>query len=345
MRKPIILFLLLALCGINASSQSLTATLQHDNGIKVFYGYQSFIEAYEDAQDGDVITLSKGNFNTVGCIEKSVSVIGNYAFDQNEESTSLISLEVSADDVTLCGLRILGTLRMSLSNDLKVKRCFIESLAADTTHTRTLIEDCAVQNDFSLARGIEESYRRSEIYRQHNGNTPDNMANFEYCTIHNVALEEINVHYVRGVKHYDNQLASYGIYRNCAIHWSRMVTGQSTAQAALHLNRQSDYRDLMLFGGLYGNVSYVVPDGTLAMYIEGRFIDSDNYSVINDSFPSFFEEEIVIPQSGGWEYKAPVGCFGHKPYPSIPRVVECNIDRETDAAGKLKIDLKVVVED
>lgn len=345
MRNAIILVLCFALFGIHAYSQSLTATLQHDNGVKVFYGHQSFIDAYDSAQDGDVITLSKGNFNTVDCIEKSVTVIGNYAFDSNEESTSLTGIKVMADDVTLCGLRILGALTMSLSNDLKIKRCFIESLTADTTHTRTLIEDCAVRNDFSLPRGVNESYRRSEIHRQHYGNTPDNMANFEYCTIHNVAIEEINVHYIRGLKYYDRQLASYGIYRNCAIHSKLMALGQSTGQASLYLNRQSDYRDIMLFGGLYGSVAYVVPDGTLAMYIEGRFMDSENYAVISNSFPSFFEDEIVIPQNGGWDYKAPVGCVGHKAYPSIPRVVECNIDRETDVNGKLRIDVKVVVED
>lgn len=208
----------LFLCGsLCTFAQGMTATLQHGENTKFFYGYQSFAEAYENAENGDVITLSKGNFNTIDCIEKSVSVIGNFAFSANEECTVLSDIKVSADNVCLSGIRVTGSLRMALSNNLQIKRCYVQNLRADTTHTRTLIEDCAINNDFSLPWGIDESYRRSEIFRYHKANTPENMANFEYCTIYNPAIEEIDVKYVHGLKSFKNQLASYGTYRNCAI--------------------------------------------------------------------------------------------------------------------------------
>lgn len=345
MRYFVILCFLLIGSTICGHAQVQTATLQHGEETTIFYGYRSFADAYEESTDGDVITLSSGNFDSVGEVAKSVSIVGNYAFSANDSVTSINRLTISGKNVRISGIRIPDNLRMNLSENLKVRRCYIENLVADTTHISTLIEDCAINNDFSLPAGVHESYRRTEIFRHHWGNTPDNMAVFEYCTILNPVTEQVDITYNKGVKHWHNQLASYGTYNNCAIYWSMMEPGQSLAQASLYFNQQSDYHDVMLFGGLYGTVSFVIRDGTIANHIMGKFMDGDEAGAIKNNFPGFFADEIVIPELNGTEYKAPVGCHEHKSWPAIPRIIESKVDRETDADGNLNIFIKLSRQD
>lgn len=241
------------------------------------------------------------------------------------------------------GIRIVEQLIMSLSENLKISRCYVENLRADTTHYSTLIEDCAIKNDFSLPNGINQAYRRSEIERHHLGNTPENMAIFDYCTILNPLIEQVDITYSKGVKHWHKQLGSYGTYLNCAIYSSLMESGQSTAQAPLYLNQQSDYHDFLIFGGMYGSVAFVIRDGTIAEHVAGKFMD--DVSGIKNDFPSFYTDYLVIPQENGMEYTAPVGCIGHREWPRGPRIIESNIDRETDSNGNLNISIKVLIED
>ena len=78
--KRIFVFLITALtCGLGVMAQeNLVATLQHGSDIQAFYGANALSEAHEAAVEGDVITLSAGEFN--GCnINKAVTVRGEGA--------------------------------------------------------------------------------------------------------------------------------------------------------------------------------------------------------------------------------------------------------------------------
>lgn len=57
-------------------------------------------------------------------------------------------------------------------------------------------------------------------------------------------------------------------------------------------------------------------------------------------FPYFFSEEVTVPDVEPFI----CGVVDHKEWPAIPRVVESNIDRETDASGHLKVAVKVSCE-
>lgn len=54
---------------------SLLATLSHDGGISIFTGSKAFINAYNASVDGDVITLSSGQFESTN-INKSLTIRG-----------------------------------------------------------------------------------------------------------------------------------------------------------------------------------------------------------------------------------------------------------------------------
>ena len=77
--------LLLSVAGMkNALAQNLVATLKHGDEISFYYGANALVDAHEDAETGDIITLSSGTFapteitkaitlRGAGCMEDTIS--------------------------------------------------------------------------------------------------------------------------------------------------------------------------------------------------------------------------------------------------------------------------------
>ena len=59
-------------------AQEQLATLKHNDSIRVYYGADAFVQAYNAAANGDVITLSDGIFNTTD-VRKGITLRGNGA--------------------------------------------------------------------------------------------------------------------------------------------------------------------------------------------------------------------------------------------------------------------------
>jgi hypothetical protein len=59
----------------NTLAQNQVAILQHNDTLSAFYGPEALSAAHTAASDGDIITLSSGNFN--GCtLSKAVTIHG-----------------------------------------------------------------------------------------------------------------------------------------------------------------------------------------------------------------------------------------------------------------------------
>ena len=61
--KRIIFAICTILCANVLFAQEQLATLKHNDSISVYYGQNAFVEAYNAAANGDIITLSDGTFN------------------------------------------------------------------------------------------------------------------------------------------------------------------------------------------------------------------------------------------------------------------------------------------
>ncbi len=130
-KRVLAVFLLLPLALIGFAAQ-LTATLQSGESFTPFYGANAFVEAYNAAVDGDIITLSPGKFNPTN-ISKSISVIGSYAFDADETKATIIASKVIvyADNVRLEGIRFSNTdtsMTLKGCDNLMVSRCWISKI-------------------------------------------------------------------------------------------------------------------------------------------------------------------------------------------------------------------------
>ena len=96
MKKILTLILFAMMMVGNSFAQShLVATLDHEGTVSVFTGKDAFINAYEAAADGDVITLSSGAFNSKLTITKAISLYGAGMLPY--ESASILSDTLSID--------------------------------------------------------------------------------------------------------------------------------------------------------------------------------------------------------------------------------------------------------
>ena len=96
--KKIFFLTLLALftfMGKTYAQNHLVATLDHEGTVSVFTGKDAFINAHEAAIDGDVITLSSGEFNATE-ITKAISLYGAgvLPYDSSTRLSSTDSLEI-----------------------------------------------------------------------------------------------------------------------------------------------------------------------------------------------------------------------------------------------------------
>lgn len=124
------------------SNQSVTAILQHvvdgNETVKVYVGKEAFKKAYNDAVNGDVITLSSGSFDTPSPFQKELSVYGAGYEEDAETGTAVTILNnsinikgvASLSNLHFEGLRLDGNIiecNIPVSN-MVISKCFCKNV-------------------------------------------------------------------------------------------------------------------------------------------------------------------------------------------------------------------------
>lgn len=180
MKKLLLLFVALVAGAMSAYAQNelQCATLQHGEDMTVYIGTDGFARAYEAAVDGDVITLSAGEFvmPVNGYIYKAISIYGS-GFEANEEtstgvtklSKTYISLYNTFNSQELTGLHleglyINGDININGSNnaieklkDFTLKKCYVNGTIYNTIDT---IENAVI--DQCVLGGLHDGYSAGE---------------------------------------------------------------------------------------------------------------------------------------------------------------------------------------
>lgn len=326
---------------VGAKAQQQTATLQRGNSTTYYYGEDAFKEAYNAANDGSVITLSAGYFNTVDSVMKQITVRGNgYTGEktvigkkQYDNWTYPYSLVVCADNVNLEGLFFEKGVR--INQDLKnlfIKRSYVESFfcPGSTTNQNTIIENCKV-GLISSPKMTNFCIKNSYI---------DHLAGV-YTSSSALLLNTIVGCYI----------AAVFSYRNCIIN--------ATAWDHLRFSDSQEYIDNVFF---YGVTSHYGIDGaTVSIDESTRYstptlpdIETSNFkgnsvALFDDIFNYTNEENplyapIITTITGDdGTVVGPYGGTGFSENPTIPRITESKIDTYTDGEGKLNVKVKVEV--
>lgn len=119
MKRIFISLLTVIACSMAAMAQdSRVATLQHGTNFRTYYGADAFVSAHNDASNGDVITLSAGEFN-VDVISKAVTVRGE-GMDVTVLNSYSINCTIPNDEsYSLCleGLTLKAYSQVKFSSD------------------------------------------------------------------------------------------------------------------------------------------------------------------------------------------------------------------------------------
>ena len=163
MKTKRFIFSVMALCCTMVAwaqnNQSLTAILQHvvdgTETAKVYVGKEAFKNAYNDAVNGDVITLSSGSFDSPSVFQKELSVYGA-GYEEDAASgtavTNISSIEIkdieSLSNLHFEGLRISSdiTCRVPITN-MVISKCFCQHVyfhGDGALYTDITIQQCVI---------------------------------------------------------------------------------------------------------------------------------------------------------------------------------------------------------
>ena len=339
MKKTLLLLVAIALTSAKMMAEGLTATLQQGETMTAFYGVNAFVDAYNAAEDGAVITLSEGRFNDVSSIEKSITVIGNMAFDvEGYEKTYLYgSTTVNADNVTLEGIYFANYLNLGNINNCHIKRCRIGNTlgyVSNTVHTNTLIDQCVINCEDAMPASRNYCLKNSTISYFASSSSSWHIAYITNC-------------YICYFAQYSNSSSyqPYAIYKNCVL---GMNMNYNT-NYSLSLYSPSEFYNnyfyrITSYSSNYTNYPYKeyfyngclnngnTNSGDKSAYVRKPF--TGNY-IIN-SFNQTGDDGTPIGITGG---------SGFSPYPSIPRITSKQIDSKTDSEGKLNVKITVSTEE
>lgn len=129
--------LLLNVVGVkNALGQNQVAVLQHNDSIFAFYGVNAFQQANNAATDGDIITLSSGDFNSCD-ITKAITLHGAGmvsdtlgVLQTRINGLFYISISNNTEHLNIEGVYFAGSAYLGLDlNFAKFTRCYFEEFS------------------------------------------------------------------------------------------------------------------------------------------------------------------------------------------------------------------------
>ena len=333
MKKSFLLLMAFLTMSANMLADGLTATLQQGDKMTAYFGEDAFMQAYEAASDGAVITLSAGGFNSDIVIEKQITIIGAYAFSgNNTENTRFSSMQIGVDNVNIEGIYISTSLTLghkdAISN-CQIKRCWVESnLSANQTHTNTLIDQCVIKQEKANEHGVNYTIKNSTIRSFCEKNTIDNMMKITNCVVWNWVGS--------------SACQPYAIYTN------NILATERTGNISYETDSNSEfYHNLFITFDASSRFYVTFPSGIDGGNITGKRYDSYyGYYGYEDrsKYPAPKPYKTIENAGLDGTYIGTYGGTGFSIYPGIPRITRRTIDSFTDADGKLNVKIEAKAE-
>ena len=305
--KRLLLLAISILFLLNAYSQTYSASIHQDGRfITAYFGRNAFRDAYNAASDGQIITLSEGEYTALdGPVTKSVSIIGYGGFItssgyETAKYTLIKNLSIEADNVKVEGIYISGTITIGACKGTSIRHCDIRTATASQLHEDTRIEQCAVGNLNILGTSKNLIVSNTTIDCM-DRNAESNMATFQNCVIYTW---------------YPN--SHYAVYRNCVLGYD----GYGTIYPALpSLYYNTVFTSLYRFNedASYSNSALTTPpslnqDGQCTFSC--RTLSFTSMFGLYKSFPA---DPWDVPNGSDGKPVGPMGGTGFVIYPDVPR--------------------------
>ncbi len=328
--KKLFLSLVAAIVAATATfaQSSLVATLSHNSTITTFYGASALKDAYDKAENGDVITLSSGTFNAVGIV-KSLTIRGAGMGVDNK---------TQADPTIIRGNFTIG-------------QTYIESVTIEGVYSNDAIFIRSVSNATFLKS------RFNEIKRYSDSEGGENLT-FIHCRIAGLLsiAKNTSVTCVNSIVKYPENMA-YGTsnveFNNCVAYRGKFPNDlfRATFKNSIFLLTTAVEMDK---SNLFNNTLGVYTDGDADIFANATNKSNTQVKGFSEVFKTFTDdfsddETFELTDAAATNYlgndKTQVGIYGgNMPYdgtPTNPQIVKCDVAAKTTADGKLSIDIEV----
>ena len=331
---------------------SLLATLSHDGEISAFYGVDALKSAMAAAENGDVITLSSGQFNAAN-IDKAVTLRG-------------AGMSINTDSVNSHGSTL-------IQNNLTIN-------LADTITGRLVMEGLYMKNDIKYSGHIKNAQFlkcRFSDFAAANDSAKMTNAAFIHCRIFygfymvanssayfvNCAVSCPRSEAASSSIEFDNCFVKFddyrstvyasnvvnSLYKNCIIQETKGRAGNSSYTYSNYAIPYTctAYNCVGLgYSDLFGNM----PSGNKTnKYVSNISSVFKSYNVIGYNTHVRDDYNFELTETAATTYLGldgtQVGIYGgNLPYdenPTIPQITKCNVASKSTADGKLSVDIEV----
>lgn len=327
--KKLFLSLVAAIVAATATfaQSSLIATLTHEGNVTVFHGNSSFKDAMAAAEDGDVISLAGGMYQSTD-ITKGVIIRGSgYEKDtiSNTYETVIqgdfkINIPDSCSSLVMEGVKCTNLVYYANAKNATLMKSYFLSIQGLTSSGKLV--------DLTLLH-----CRVANLYL-----TSSSTANLINSYIDNLegTLMEINNCYVycRPYKITKSQ------FRNCLIRSEYDTAGSgSTSDNYVWRYLPSDCMVYNCVGYGYALFCHHEGQGNILLSSKGwdaLFKNNDEYRVVLTD-----EAKAKYKGDDGTEVGMYGGLLPFDPRVSKPQITKCNIAQKTTADGKLSVDIEV----
>ena len=351
MKKILLSFVAFVFATVCLAQGSLLATLSHEGEISAYYGASALKAALTAAADGDVITLSSGQFTAVD-ITKAITLRG--------AGMSLSKDSTNTHESTI----IQGDFQINLADSLQ-GRIIMEGLYVNgnVTYVGTL-----KNAQFLKCRFNGLGYRNGKItntsfihcrFADYCKIAANSNASFINCVVNgieqtnttsNIEMANCFVHFTLSTSNGSSPRACLNTYfKNCILTY-RWVNYSSGSSLCYLPTSCTAYNCIGLGGNTYNifsNIAYKnntnIWIGTSDTSVFKTYKDFNTGNLISDSEAFELTDEAKAKYLGvdGTQVGIHGGNLPYNEQPSTPQITKCNVAAKSTADGKLSVEIEV----
>lgn len=350
MKKILLSFVAFVFATVCLAQGSLLATLSHEGEISAYYGASALKAALTAAADGDVITLSSGQFTTVD-ITKAITLRGAGMSISNDSTNTHESTIIQGDfqinladslqgRIIMEGLYVNGNVTyVGTLKNAQFLKCRFNGLGhSNGKITNTSFIHCRFADYCVIADNSNASFINCVVNRIQQKSSSSNieMAN---CFVHFSPASS------PGIAIPSNCLNTY--FKNCILtyHYNTYTS------SSFHLPTSCTAYNCIGLGGadynIFSNIAYknntntwIGRDGST---IFKTYKDFHTANLISDSEAFELTDEAKAKYLGvdGTQVGIHGGNLPYNEQPSTPQITKCNVAAKSTADGKLSVEIEV----
>lgn len=318
MKKLVLLMTALLACAISLSAQtSQVATLSHDGQITTYYSANALKDAYAAAVEGDIITLSSGQFYGCDMNKKdNITVRGAGMMPDNDPTIIVNDIRLGnsrINDWTFEGILFTGDVYFDNGTNVRFVKCYFAKYFVEANTINTTILHCIAinydsRNSTNTSRTIIDSY-----------------LNAQKASIYNTSLTNCVV-YINNVGNVSKSVLKNCIITDDSTNNKTYLPSSTTASYTYYVGKSQE--DVFTYSPSTTNVS------KSDISVDDIFENLNTYELKENYAQSWLgDDETQVGMHGGF--------IPFDPTPTNPQITKFNVAKKTTADGLLSVDIEV----